>query len=166
MRSLCPTDIANKEFKSDHGSGGPQKAYFLAYIIHRYNPIVLWWERQKKILLLQMTRDHDREMLFFPSSKCCCNWEERGEGVGSKRSNIHKSQNCPFGTHISKKFNTWSTFWCMVTPFWSTFRLHLCEGPKAFKNTFPKNWTIKVWLWSGKDRPTWDNFTVHVETIP
>jgi hypothetical protein len=39
MRSLCPTDIANKECKSDHGSGGPQKAYFLAYIIHRYNPM-------------------------------------------------------------------------------------------------------------------------------
>ena len=26
---------------------------------------ILWWERQKEILLLQMTRDHDREMPFF-----------------------------------------------------------------------------------------------------
>ena len=50
--------------KSDHETWDPQKTYFHAYIIHCYGPTRFAVREAKEVLSLQITRDHDKEMLF------------------------------------------------------------------------------------------------------
>jgi hypothetical protein len=71
----------------------------------------------KEVLLLQMSRDHSKEMLFYdrfsPSPKCFHTYEERRDKIVEKVKHEKNSQNFPCWTYI-KKINT-STFGCMVT---------------------------------------------------
>ena len=54
-----------KKCKSDHGTWGPQKAYFHAYIIHYYGPTGFAVGEAKEVLSLQKSRDHGSEMPFL-----------------------------------------------------------------------------------------------------
>ena len=55
---------SRKKCKSDHGTWGLRKAYFQAYIIHYHDPMSFAMGEAKEVLLLQMTRDHGKEMSF------------------------------------------------------------------------------------------------------
>ena len=54
-----------KNCESEHGTWGPQKAYFQAYIIHCHGPTSFAVGDANEILSLQMSMNHDREMLFI-----------------------------------------------------------------------------------------------------
>ena len=51
-----------KKCKSDHGTRGPQKVYFQAYIIHCHGPISFVVGEAKEVLSLQMLGDYDKEI--------------------------------------------------------------------------------------------------------
>ena len=54
-----------KECKSDHGTWGPQKDCFQAYIIHYHGPTDFAMGEAKEVLSLQMSEDHGRELPFY-----------------------------------------------------------------------------------------------------
>ena len=107
-----------KKWKSDHGTWGPQKACFHAYIIHCHDPTGFAVGEAKEVLLLQLSRDYDKEMPFFfffsffflPNFFSCLRGKKGRRG---RRSFMKKIPKTTFFGHI-KKFSI-CTFGCMVT---------------------------------------------------
>ena len=63
---LGPPWVTSREkCKSDHVTWGPPKAYFQAYIIHCNGLTGFVVGEAKEVLLLQMSRDHGKEMPFY-----------------------------------------------------------------------------------------------------
>jgi hypothetical protein len=105
-----------KKCKCDHGTWGPQKTYFHAYIIYYHGPTGFEVGEAKEVLSLQMLGDYGKTMsryliilFFLPNFSTVTRQKGKKEGRGLNMKKIPKTA---FIGHILK--NQHIHIWCMV----------------------------------------------------
>jgi hypothetical protein len=69
---ICDLGVHRGKFKSDHGTWGPPKTYFHAYIIHRHGPTGFVVREAKEVLSnMSKSRDLEKEMPFLGGCQAC-----------------------------------------------------------------------------------------------
>jgi hypothetical protein len=89
------------------------KACFQVYVIHCHGLMGFAMGEAKEVYLLQMSRDHGIEMLFYYFLINLKNKQYRQTFFKVMRKDGKKVPKTALFGHILKKINT-STFWCMV----------------------------------------------------
>lgn len=148
---------STKKCKSDHGTWGPQKAFFRLTVSTNMVQRVLQWEA-KMVLTPNIKGPCQRNAIFIRNNPLFYLYFKffipaqpniivlkRKEGKkGASQTWRKKSQNCSFWTLKKKSSNPLLAHGHFS---WSTVGLHLVKGPKCFKKAFFRNWTMEVWPW-------------------